>query len=394
MQEGHGAFQEVLAVAEDALRVALEVELLVERIVVGRGEHPAQVGEGQRGAGGEAGRDGHGLVHERVVVDAAPDQSPLGRPLGRDRLAQHAHAQGAGAPDRALQVEAGGAIRDDPQLRNEDELEARRARGERDVGVERDSDAAAGGGSVDRRHRRLVEVKEVPDERVEEFLHALGHHLSQREVGRHASPAQVGPGAEPAPGAGEDEGARRRVLRHLREPRSYLADERLVQAVEHLRSVEPEQCDPVADLEFDQVIGHLSHPALAAVSSRGDSPDRATGQGWSHGSTGPHGSESVGRAKSRSSVFDGTFRSAFHELEGIATRFTRRSHSHRWPKSTRPWDRTGQDHPPMALYHESQNARGRAASRRRNACRSAPYRTEKFRSPYSTVPGLRGGRIS
>ena len=38
LQEGRGAFQEVLAVAEDALRVALEVELLVERIVVGRGE--------------------------------------------------------------------------------------------------------------------------------------------------------------------------------------------------------------------------------------------------------------------------------------------------------------------------------------------------------------------
>ena len=116
-ERGH-PFPIVLAVAELALQVALEIELRRQRVAGGRLQRLLDRGETPRGrlrqVGQELLRDGRQLG----VLDALPDEPPLRGLLRRQLVAEEREAERARVADEARQeVRAAGSRERDPACR-------------------------------------------------------------------------------------------------------------------------------------------------------------------------------------------------------------------------------------------------------------------------------------
>ena len=179
------------------LQIALEVELLGER--VGRGGGERALGEPQR-----VGRRRRQLARHRcdlglqlVVVDALPDQAPGLGLLGAEWLGQHGKAARAGGADEARQRPGAAGVGDEADA-GEGLQEAGAARGVHQVAGQRDVGAGAGGDAVDGADDRLLQRGDQLDQRIVGLLQPAAG-IGARSVGRARRP-RPGPGRPRRPG--------------------------------------------------------------------------------------------------------------------------------------------------------------------------------------------------
>src|SRR6185437_16277716 len=115
--EGADALGVVGCVAGFILKVAFEVELLVERVALGGVERALGQGVAGGRASGEPGGQRLRLGHQLVVIDRAPDEAPFGGALGRERLGEDGQRAGAGGADEAREKPGAAAIGDEADAR-------------------------------------------------------------------------------------------------------------------------------------------------------------------------------------------------------------------------------------------------------------------------------------
>ena len=100
-----------------ALRVALDIELLVKRVAGGRGHRAAGQHQRMRRLRGEMGGELLRLDHQRLVFDDTPDHAPRLGACRIDRLGEHRHrARPRALADDARQQVRAAAIGHQPDL--------------------------------------------------------------------------------------------------------------------------------------------------------------------------------------------------------------------------------------------------------------------------------------
>ena len=244
LEEGGDALGVVGGPPGLALQVALEVELGVEAVRRRRLDRALGQPEPAGRPGGEPRRDRLGFDDQRGVVDRLPDQPPVGRRLGVERLGEQRQRLGARlAEDAAASDQLPPASGTRPILAKA-WMNLAELRRQHDVAGEGDVGARAGGDAVDRADHRLLDGADQPQRRVVEGLERRAEVRRpgrpcagrgrrgpgrRRSRGRRRSAAPRGPPASAA--ARSKAGAQREV--HL-----------LVEGVELVRAVQREASAP------------------------------------------------------------------------------------------------------------------------------------------------------
>src|SRR5512132_756520 len=148
VEESGDAFAIVRAVAERALQVALEIELLLERVAGGCMQRTLDRREAARRRLRELREQRVDRCPQLGVLDAFPDQSPRGRVFGGQLVAKQREPHRTRVAHEARQEERA------PRVGHETDTaerldEARRSRGDDDVAGERDVSAGACRDAVD-----------------------------------------------------------------------------------------------------------------------------------------------------------------------------------------------------------------------------------------------------
>ena len=136
------------------------VDVLLERLGLGRPHHPLDRPHGQRRVGGDlAGQLGREGLRTRSSGTAWLTM-PSSRRLGRGQRAPAERQLGRlGVADHPRQQPRAAALGEDPAL-GEAGVQLGRGRGDADVAAEREVEPVAGGATVERAHRRRVELVE------------------------------------------------------------------------------------------------------------------------------------------------------------------------------------------------------------------------------------------
>src|SRR3974390_2709641 len=103
LEKRRDALAEVLRVAELALQVTLNVELLLERALAARVDRLFDTGGARSGCASEPRRQLLDDAGEIRVRHAAPDEAPLLCLLGTERIAEQRQAERPRPPDQARQ---------------------------------------------------------------------------------------------------------------------------------------------------------------------------------------------------------------------------------------------------------------------------------------------------
>ena len=204
-EESGDAFAIVAGEAQAAHFVALEVELLVQSAGTGGADDVLDRGEAERGERGELRGQRVDFGVERIVVDAFPDQAPVGGGGGGERLAGQREAERAGLADQAREGASCRRCRGSGPSAAKLWMNLAELAGDDQVAGERDVGAGAGGDSVDAGDDRLGHGGEATDQRVPARLDRFAE--VDRFVGGDHAVVEILPGAEAAPGAGEDDDA-------------------------------------------------------------------------------------------------------------------------------------------------------------------------------------------
>ena len=241
--------------AGQALQVALEIQLLGER--VGRGLGDGAFGETQRirGRERELARHRCHLRLELVVVDHLPDQPPGLGLFGRKRLGQHGESAGARRADEARQCPGAAGVWDETDA-GKGLQEARAARRKHQVAGERNVGAGAGGNAVDGGDHRLFQRRDEANERVVPLLEpvaAIGHDA----VAGRAGLGQVLTGAEGTSRSRQHDHPALRIAARSFQRRPQLGVHPRGERVELVGPVEGQSGDATALCNQDCLAAHL-----------------------------------------------------------------------------------------------------------------------------------------
>src|SRR6266705_2722377 len=157
-------------------------------------------------------------------------------------IAKHRQTDGASGADEARKKVRSARVGNEPDL-GKGLDEARRLGGDDDVAGECDVRAGTGGDAV---HRADNRQRQMPQRQHERPVVALDRRaeIDRLRSGSHRAIAEILPGAEGAPGAGQQQYAKRSVRLDACERISHLGVHRVVEAVQALRTVERHTRDP------------------------------------------------------------------------------------------------------------------------------------------------------
>lgn len=246
--------------AELALKVALQVELGVERLR-GRRMHGALDG-GQRASGLLGQVVGHRLHlgHQDlgIVIDA-PDQPPGQRGPGVELLAQHRQPHCPRHADALRHEPRAARVRQQPDL-DEGLQEAGVFRGQHDVAGQRQVGTRAGRHAVDRGNHRQRQGAQSAHQRVELLVdeRTQVRHLP----GCHIELGEILPRAEATPGAGQDQCASPLPL-HLVQGLAQFPVHAGGEAVELVGTVQRDGGHAIMPVEQNGRAGHLVSSSVA-----------------------------------------------------------------------------------------------------------------------------------
>ena len=194
---------------------------------------------------------------ELRILDAAPDQPPGRRLLGRQLLAEERESEGPCRADESRQEPRAARVRNETQL-GEGLHEARRARRHDEVTGERNVRTRTGSHAIDRGDHRQRQLAQRQHQRLVVFLDRFAE-IGGTAAGSHRTIIEILPRTEAASSAGDHQHARTTGL-HGGERGADLGMHRRIEAVETLGAIEGQPGDARVEIEEYVLVAHLLTP--------------------------------------------------------------------------------------------------------------------------------------
>src|SRR5580658_1795471 len=263
LRECCDALGEIARVAELALKVALDVELLLKGPLTGAVQ---RLFGARKTTGRSRGKLSRHLIDDGAelrVLHTAPDQTPLLCLLGAQFVPEQCESARARITDQARQQPRTAAVGNQSQL-GEGLNERRTARRDDEVTRQRYVRARPGCDSVDGCDDRHRQAAQCEHQRLVIALDGLTEVDGRSAIGPNRAIVQVLSRTEAATRTPQDQHAQLRLASQALEKLAHLGVHRNRKAVEPFWPVECQAADTVGHLEQDGLIGHVPSALVVA----------------------------------------------------------------------------------------------------------------------------------